>query len=110
LIELRPQFVKMLVGALQSESLAKRSATQRQHKQAIHDWKTSDLPAWLTRDVYVNQIQPALAAVTKSRIRSALGVSEPYASGIRAGKRIPHPRHWQTLAQLGGVSAKVNDR
>jgi hypothetical protein len=41
----------------------------------------------------------------KSEIRKALGVSEPYSSDIRAGKRIPHPRHWQALAQLAGVSA-----
>jgi hypothetical protein len=55
--------------------------------------------------VYVKQVQPALARVAKSLIRSALGVSEPYASDIRAGKRIPHPRHWQALAGLAGVSS-----
>jgi hypothetical protein len=95
----------MLVGALQSESLAKQSATQQRHKQAIQNWKPSDLPGWLTRDVYVTQIQPALADVAKSRIRSALGVSEPYSSDIQAGKRIPHPRHWQALAYLVGISS-----
>jgi hypothetical protein len=49
----------------------------------------------------VKQVRPALAGVAKSRIRLALGVSEPYSSDIRTGKRIPHPRQWQTLAQLG---------
>src|SRR5271169_1136760 len=88
----------------QPESLAKRSVTQRRHKQAIQDWKPSDLPGWLTRNVYVKQVQPALATVTKSRIRSALGVSEPYSSDIQAGRRVPHARHWQALAELGGVS------
>jgi hypothetical protein len=91
-------------SAKQPEALAKRSATQRQHKQAIHSWKPSDLPDWLTRDVYVNQIQPRLASVPKSQIRSLLVVSEPYSSDIRAGKRIPHARHWQALAQLVGVT------
>jgi len=86
--------------AQRPESLAKRSATQRIHKQAIQNWKPSDLPAWLTRDVYINQVQSALASVAKSRIRSALGVSEPYASAIQAGKLVPHPRHWQALAKL----------
>ena len=94
-------------AAQRPESLAKRSATQRMHKQAIQNWKPSDLPAWLTRDVYVEQVQPALASVAKSEIRSALGVSEPYSSDIQAGKRIPHPRHWQALAQLVGVAATV---
>ena len=91
-------------NAHQLESLAKRSATQRRHKQAIQNWKPSDLPAWLTCDVYVKRVQPALARVAKARICSALGVSEPYSSDIRAGKRIPHPRHWQILAQLVSVS------
>jgi hypothetical protein len=70
------------------------------HRQAISKWGTSDVPAWLTRDVYVKQVQPALTSVAKSRIRSALGVSEPYSSAIQAGTRVPHPRHWQVLARL----------
>jgi len=73
-------------------------------KQAILNWKPSDLPDWLTRDVYLKRVQPALASVAKSRIRSALGVSEPYASDLQAGKRIPHPRHWQALAGLVGIA------
>jgi hypothetical protein len=87
------------------ESLAKRSATQRMHKQAIQNWKPSDLPDWLTRDVYVERVQPALASIAKTRICSALGVSEPYSSAIQAGKLVPHPRHWQALAKLVRVSA-----
>ena len=89
-------------NAQQSESLAKRPATERQHKQAIQNWNSSDLPGWLTRDVFA-QIQPALAGVAKSLIRSVLGVSEPYSSDIRAGRRIPHSRHWQALAKLVGI-------
>jgi CRISPR-associated endonuclease Cas1 len=90
--------------AQQAEYLAKRAETMRTHRRAIQDWDPSRLPAWLTVDVYVKQIQPALATVAKSQIRSALGVSEPYSSDIRAGRRRPHPRHWQPLALLVGVS------
>jgi hypothetical protein len=94
------------------EHLAKRAATMRRHKQAIQNWNPSDLPALLTRDVYVKQIQPALASVAKSQIRLMLGVSELYSSAIRAG-RIPHPRHWLALAQLANVcvlSARLRSR
>jgi CRISPR-associated endonuclease Cas1 len=94
-------------AAQRPEFLAKRSDTQRLHKQAIQKWKPADLPAWLTRDVYAKQVQPALARVAKSQVRSALGVSEPYSSDIRSGKRVPHPRHWQALATLVGVSANA---
>ena len=91
-----------------SDAIAKRADTMRQHRQKIRKWKTSDLPAWLTRDFYVNQMQPALASVTKSRIRSALGVSEPYSSDIQAGKRIPHQRHRQALAELVEISGNLS--
>jgi len=94
-------------AAQRPESVAKRAATQRMYKQAIQDWKPSDQLGWLTREVYVKRVQAALASVAKSRIRSALGVSEPYSSDIQAGKRVPHPRHWQALAQLVGVSSNV---
>jgi hypothetical protein len=42
--------------------------------------------------------------MTKSSIRSALGVSEPYSSDIKTGKRIPHPRHWLVLAGMVDVA------
>jgi hypothetical protein len=31
----------------------------------------------------------------------------PYAAEIRAGRRRPHPRHWEALAKLAGVSPDV---
>ncbi|HVB57067.1 MAG TPA: hypothetical protein VNE63_11645, partial [Candidatus Acidoferrales bacterium] len=55
--------------------------------------------------VYREQIQPKLATFTVSAITSALGISKPYATDIRAGKRVPHPRHWLALAQLVGMPA-----
>jgi CRISPR-associated endonuclease Cas1 len=97
-------------AAQRPEFLAKRSDTQRIHKQAIQNWKPADLPAWLTREVYVKRVQPALTRVAKSQVRSALGVSEPYSSDIVAGKRVPHPRHWEALAKLAGVSVEGEER
>jgi CRISPR-associated endonuclease Cas1 len=86
--------------AQEPEHLAKRAATMRRHKQAIQGWRPSDLPEWLTRDVYLKKVQPALANIAKAQIRSLLRVSEPYSSDIQAGKRVPHPRHWEALADL----------
>ena len=42
------------------------------------------------------------------RLSSTLGVSEPYVVDIRAGRRVPHPRHWQTLAGLVGIEPKMS--
>ena len=48
--------------------------------------------------------EPRLTGVTVPLIASALGISQPYAAEIRAGRRRPHPRHWQTLARIVGAS------
>ena len=48
------------------------------------------------------KIQPGLASATISAIATLLGVSIPYAADIRAGRRRPHPRHWEPLSQLTG--------
>jgi len=90
--------------AQEPEAIAKRSDTMLKHRQQIRDWKVSDMPQWLTRDVYMKEIQPALSRLTKSQIRSALGVSKPYTMYIQSGERIPHQRHWRALAELVGLS------
>jgi len=54
--------------------------------------------------VFSRQIQPLLADISTSAIRSRIGVSRWYAGRIREGYR-PHPRHWLALAGLVSVSA-----
>jgi hypothetical protein len=65
----------------------------------------SSQPAWLNKETYDRKIQPLLRGLSNSALALALGVSIAYAADIRAGRRRPHPRHWQALAQLVGVSS-----
>ncbi len=55
----------------------------------------------------VAKIRPLLAGIANSAIASALGVSLYYAADIRRGRRRPHPRHWQALAKLVGLSLDI---
>jgi CRISPR-associated endonuclease Cas1 len=98
------EFDKGRIAAQTPESRAQRSATQKAHVLAIRAWKPSKELDWLDRKTYMNMIQPRLAGVTISALQSALGISEPYAAFIRSGSRVPHPRHWKSLAQLVGFS------
>ena len=86
------------------EARARQAEKQRRHAAAKRAWRSSDQPAWLDEQTYLQKIQPRLAGVTVPFIASALGLSKPYAAEIRAGRCLPHPRHWQTLARLVGVS------
>jgi len=87
------------------EAQAKRATKARKNAFAQQSWKKSDQPAWLTPEFFARTVQPQLASVSMSAIRSALGVSKWYASKIRQGYR-PHPRHWQALANLVGISQR----
>jgi hypothetical protein len=84
---------------------ARRAEKTRGHNLARWGWSASSQPAWLTNEFYETKVQPLLANIPRSTISTALGVSKTYASEIRAGKSLPHPRHWQKLADLAGVSS-----
>jgi len=83
---------------------ARQAEKQRRHAAAVKAWNPSDQPDWLTEEVYREKIQPRLRSITVSVISSGLSISAPYAAEIRAGRYMPHPRHWLTLARLVGVS------
>lgn len=91
------------IAAQQPQVQVRRGERQRIHRAAELAWEPEHNPAWLNEAVYSRQIHPKLANVSVSTIAMTLGVSIPYASGIRAGRNRPHPRHWLTLADLVGV-------
>ncbi len=86
-----------------SKARARQADSQRRHAKARSSWNISKQPAWLTGEVFSQRIQPQLANVSTSAIRSRIGISRWYAGRIRQGYR-PHPRHWQALAELVGFT------
>jgi len=82
------------------ETEALRAATQRRQVAARKAWNPKDKPDWLDEEAYLRKVEPHLRNLTVVTIMKALQVSEPYASRIRSGGRIPHKRHWLPLAEL----------
>jgi hypothetical protein len=89
------------IAAQSSEAQARRTETQRRNANAQLKWEKSGQPK-ISDEVYRNEIQPRLADVTIPTIMSALNVCASYAADIRRGRRRPHARHWENLAQLVG--------
>jgi|HubBroStandDraft_6_1064221.scaffolds.fasta_scaffold04508_9 CRISPR-associated endonuclease Cas1 len=106
----REEFNKGRRAAQTPESRAQASATQKAHMRAIRAWKPSKELDWLTKEIYIKDIQPRLRTLKISTLQSALGVSEPYATFIRSGSCIPHQRHWQTLAALVPFPNWISDK
>jgi predicted RNase H-like nuclease len=78
---------------------AKRSASLSSRKREELAWQTDDEDESWTRGWYEREVLPAIAAVPLSTIRRATGLSISACSRIRAGKLIPHRRHWQPALQ-----------
>jgi hypothetical protein len=55
-------------------------------------------------------ILPALRGVLPTDIAAATGLSVKTAYGIRAGSKVPHPRHWPALAGLAATAGPPVDR
>jgi hypothetical protein len=83
---------------------ARRGATQAKQRRALRNWNPDTPPEWLNETVFRNRVQPLLLRIEVSRIAEAIDVSHPYATSIRRGDRLPHPRHWQSLANLTGAN------
>jgi hypothetical protein len=58
------------------EAQKKGAIKARTNVLAQHSWKESDQPAWLTPELFTQKIQPLLASIPMSVIRSSIGVSK----------------------------------
>jgi hypothetical protein len=85
---------------------AKRSKTQLAVHANRQKWSPSTQPSWLTAEFFAEKIQAHLVSLSSSAIVRDLGVSRGYANEVRHG-RVPHPRHWHTLAKRLGVRGSL---
>ena len=82
---------------------SRRAESQRRQVAAQRAWNPMEKPDWLDEKTYRDRVQPRLPLIVLPKIMSALSISAPYASRIRKGRCVPHPRHWGRLATLVGI-------
>src|SRR5262245_53278301 len=86
-----------------TESAGASGRTRRRHAHAWRAWNPANQLAWLARETFVQEVQPRLRTLSVSELMSALQISKSYSSQLREGRRLPHARHWLTLATLVGI-------
>jgi len=87
------------ISSQRPDAREKLARTARKQAIARFRWDASQLPSWLTREFFIERIQPKLTQALPSRLRDSLNVSHYYATKIRKG-HVPHPQHWKLLAEL----------
>ncbi|MCH7584955.1 MAG: CRISPR-associated endonuclease Cas1 [Acidobacteria bacterium] len=80
------------------EAAAKRGETNRRRQDEIREWEESnERPA---PERFDQEILPRLQGLSAGEMATATGLSRPYCSMIKRGAYVPHPKHWDTLAEL----------
>jgi hypothetical protein len=85
-----------------ADAQAARSAANAAQRVAEVAFGAAQDPGF-DRDWYGTTMQPLLADFTLPVIAKATGVSTSATAKWRAGRRVPHPRHWAALTELVGV-------
>jgi hypothetical protein len=83
---------------------AARSGYCRAETQAAV-WDQAN-PGLADPEVFSREILPLIQEVPLRRLMEATELSLRYCSLIRKGDRIPHPRHWELLRQIGGGTTR----
>jgi CRISPR/Cas system-associated endonuclease Cas1 len=88
------------------EPVAHRSRTQHQEATIVGRRAAPNVPAFdrkALRIWYAENVQPRLSRMHPTEVALGTAMGRSYAYNIVAGTRIPHPRHFQSLAALVGV-------
>jgi hypothetical protein len=80
------------VNSTRSEAI---SESHRRNRRWAREHPGQRDEAWFKRE-----IAPKLDAFTLKELGDATGLSIPACSRVRAGARVPHPRHWEALQKL----------
>jgi CRISPR-associated endonuclease Cas1 len=91
---------------------ARAEANSRQREEerrwkAHRDRANADSVELQDHHWYESEIQPRLGVFSLPAIARSTGSSTTSASQWRAGKRVPHKRHWKALAELVGVPCAI---
>jgi CRISPR-associated endonuclease Cas1 len=81
----------------------RRSTANAEQRLTQQRWELEHDAEMFDREWFVTTVVPVLRAVTLTTIARATGMSTSAAAKVRAGRRVPHPRHWEALAALGRV-------
>jgi CRISPR-associated endonuclease Cas1 len=92
------------IAAQTARAQSARSETKQRHDAERKAWDPARHPSWLTGETYRSRVRPRLMEISAGAIAKALDVTWAYASDVRKGKQIPHPRHWLKLSEMVGYS------
>jgi hypothetical protein len=93
-----------LLGGQDAATRALRGVAISESKQASKRWRVDNPNARGDPEHFRTTILPGLRSKTLADIMNASGLSKATASKVRAGRQVPHLRHWAQLMELGNTT------
>lgn len=75
-------------------------------RRAAGEWQRANGPA-SDPETFRREVLPLIRDIPAAKLAELTGLSRPYCSAILRGRRVPHPRLWQALHQLGVASRRT---
>lgn len=85
---------------LTPEANRKRSEKRRVQRAEELAWDREH-PEPVDREWFAKEIAPKLQTLSARAIARATGLSVSHCAKVKRGERVPHPRLWAALAELG---------
>jgi hypothetical protein len=79
----------------------KRGATQARQRRERSQWEAANPTVQSGPQTFQRDVLPLIQRLPLSELATATGLSVPYVSQIRRGEKVPHPRHWALLEEIG---------
>lgn len=86
-----------------SEQNARRGASVSAQLRDVAAWDRVH-PERPDPEVFHREILPGLVGLSSLDLGRLMGVSFAYAAKILRGDKVPHPRHWERLRDVGNTS------
>jgi len=88
-----------------AQANAQRGEANAAHHRSNRQW-SKEHPGQRDRAWFLREVTPKLDAFSLAEIAKATGLSLAACSRVRAGTRVPHPRHWEAFLALFEGSQK----
>lgn len=77
-----------------------RGRRNAEHQAAVSEWEREAIEK-PEPETFTREILPLLHDVPLSKMAKDTGLTEGYCSFVRRGLKVPHRRHWESLAKIG---------
>lgn len=98
--ELRRQRDAGADGSHGGDAGRRRGARVAASRRAAAEWERSNGPGG-DHEVFRREVLPLIRDASATRLADLIGLSRPYCAAILRGERVPHPRWWGVMAEVG---------